>query len=172
MRGNATVNKAEWILRSHRDHIATLKLLKARLQKAVRVNDSEVNNYIESQMFRHEQFNAIPKASCQSNRTEQIALTYHEQLQVECATEVKDLIIKIQDIRFYLQAYDAMIASLTPEELWLVCERYVNGKSFGRMLLEMPDSVGIRSKTTLSKRCAAVIDRLDCFLTNADVSDN
>lgn len=41
---------------------------------------------------------------------------------------------------------------------------YVNGKSLGRLLLEMPDEVGIRSKTTLNKRCAQTIDKIDGLL--------
>ena len=56
------------------------------------------------------------------------------------------------------------MASLTHEESWLAQERYVNGKSLGRLLLEMPDEVGIRSKTTLNKRCSQTIDKIDGLL--------
>lgn len=162
------MKKAEWILRSHREHLATLKLLKAQLQQIGEITDAEKKDYIEAQMLRHAQLDGMPKTHVQSSRTEKIALTYQERLQAEHSCEIQDLLTKIQEIRFDLQVYDAMMASLTSDEMWLARERYVNGKSLGRMLLEMPDSIAIRSKTTLSKRCAAVIDQLERFLANVD----
>lgn len=162
------MKKAEWILRSHREHLATLKLLKAKLQQIGEITDAEKRDYIEAQMLRHAQLDGMPKAPSQSSRTEKIALTYNECLQAERSNEAQDLLIKMQDIRFCLQVYDAMMASLTPEDVWLARERYVNGKSLGRMLLEMPEGIAIRSKTTLSKRCAGVIDQLERFLAHVD----
>lgn len=164
------MEKAEWILRSHREHLATLKLLKAQLQQIGEITDAEKNDYIEAQMLRHTQLDGVPKAPTQSSRTEKVALTYNECLQAERSSEAQDLLSKMQAIRFYLQVYDAMMASLTPDEMWLARERYVNEKSLGRMLLEMPDSLSIRSKTTLSKRCADVIDQLERFLANFDTN--
>ncbi len=162
------MKKAEWILLSHREHLATLKLLKAKLQQIGEITDAEKNGYIEAQMLQRTQPDGMPKAPSQSSRTEKIALTYNECLQAERSNEIQNLLFKMQAIRFYIQVYDAMMASLTPDEMWLARERYVNGKSLGRMLLEMPESIAIRSKTTLSKRCAAVIDQLEHFLTNID----
>lgn len=162
------MKKAEWILRSHREHLATLKLLKAKLQQIGEITEDEKDNYIEAQMLRHAQLDGMPKTPSQNSRTEKIALTCDEALQAEHSGEARDLLTKMQDIRFYLQVYDAMMASLLPDEMWLARERYVNGKSLGRMLLEMPDSLAIRSKTTLSKRCVDVIDRLERFLIQAN----
>jgi len=161
------MKKAEWILLSHREHLATLKLLKAKLQQIGEITDAEKSSYIEAQMLRHAQPDGMPKAPSQGSRTEKIALTYNECLQAERSSEAQDLLDKMQDIRFYLHVYEAMMASLTPDEMWLARERYVNGKSLGRMLLEMPESIAIRSKATLSKRCAGVIDQLECFLVKA-----
>lgn len=134
------------------------------------ITDAEKNDYNEAQMLRNTQLDGMPKASSQSSRTEKVALTYNECLQTERSSEAQDLMSKMQAIRFYLQVYDAMMASLTPDEAWLARERYVNEKSLGRMLLEMPDSLSIRSKTTLSKRCADVIDQLERFLAHFDAN--
>lgn len=163
------MKKAEWILRSHREHQATLKLLKAKLQQIGEITEAEKSGYIEAQMLRHTQLDGMPKAPSQDSRTEKVALTYHDSLHAEHSNEAQDLLDKMQDIRFYLHVYDAMMATLTPEEMWLARERYVNGKSLGRMLLEMPDDIAIRSKTTLSKRCAGVIDQLERFLAKVDM---
>lgn len=162
------MKKAEWILRSHREHLATLKLLKAKLRQIGEITDVEKDSYIEAQMLRRAQLDGMPKTPSRSSRTEKVALTYDECLQAERTDESKDLLVKMQEIRFYLQVYDAMMASLPPDEAWLARERYTNGKSLGRMLLEMPDSLAIRSKTTLSKRCVDVIDRLERFLIQAN----
>lgn len=166
------MKKAEWILRSHREQLATLKLLKAKLQQIDEITESEKNDYIETHMLQHTQLDGMPKMPSQNSRTEMIALTYNDALQAERSNESQDLLTKMQDIRFYLRVYDAMLSSLTPDEVWLARERYVNGKSLGRMLLEMPDSIAIRSKATLIKHCTGVIDQLEHFIININVDMN
>ena len=145
-----------------------LKLLKAKLQQIGEITDAEKNGYIASQMLRHASPDGMPKTPSYGSRTESIALTYNKRLLSERSSEAQNLLADMQETRFYLQVYDAMMASLTPDEGWLARERYGNGKSLGRMLLEMPDSLAVRSKTTLSKRCAGVLDQLERFLSHGD----
>lgn len=45
------MKKAEWILRSHREHQATLQLLQVKLQQIGKVTDAERDDYIEAQML-------------------------------------------------------------------------------------------------------------------------
>lgn len=162
-RGNA-MKKAEWILRSHREHLATEKLLEAKLQQVLDISEEEKDDYIEAQMLKHAQIDGMPRTSCQESRTERVALSYMTDLRTERQDQEAKLRSELQKTRYYLRIYDALMASLTPEESWLAQERYVNGKSLGRLLLEMPDEVGIRSKTTLNKRCAQTIDKIDGLL--------
>ena len=46
---------AEWILRSHREHLATEKLLEAKLQQVLDISEEEKDDYIEAQMLKHAQ---------------------------------------------------------------------------------------------------------------------
>lgn len=158
------MKKAEWILRSHREHLATEKLLEAKLQQVLDISEEEKDDYIEAQMLKHAQIDGMPRTSCQESRTERVALSYMADLRTERHDQEARLRSELQKTRYYLRIYDALMASLTPEESWLAQERYVNGKSLGRLLLEMPDEVGIRSKTTLNKRCAQTIDKIDGLL--------
>lgn len=158
------MRKAEWILRSHREHLATEKLLEAKLQQVLDISEEEKDDYIEAQMLKRAQIDGMPRTSCQESRTERVALSYMADLQTERQDQEARLRSELQKTRYYLRIYDALMASLTPEESWLAQERYVNGKSLGRLLLEMPDEVGIRSKTTLNKRCAQTIDKIDGLL--------
>ncbi len=161
------MKKAEWILRSHREHQATLKLLQAKLQRIGEVTDAERDDYIEAQMLKRSPPDGMPKTPSQNSRTEKTALTYMDGLREEHSSEAQDLQKAMQEIRFFLEVCDAMMASLTPEEVWLAREHYINGKSLGRMLLEMPDSIAIHSKATMRRRCIGVIDQLERFLTKA-----
>lgn len=109
----------------------------------------------------------MPKTPSQTSRTEKTALTYMDGLQEERSSEAQDLRKAMQEIRFYLEVYDAMMTNLTPEQAWLACEHYVNGKLLGRVLQEMPDNIFIRSKAALHRRRISVIDQLERFLVNA-----
>ena len=55
------MKKAEWMLRSHREHLATLKLLKARLRQIGEITNAEKNDHIEVQRFWHIQPNRLSK---------------------------------------------------------------------------------------------------------------
>lgn len=158
------MKKAEWILRSHREHLATEKLLEAKLQQVLDISEEEKDDYIEAQMLKHAQIDGMPRTSCQESRTERVALSYMADLEKERLDQEANLRGELQKIRYYLRIYDALMASLTPEESWLIQQRCVNGKSLGRMLLEMPDGIGICSKTTLNKRISQTVDKLEGLL--------
>ena len=77
------MKKAEWILRSHREHLATEKLLEAKLQQILDISEEEKDDYIEAQMLKHAQIDGMPRTSCQESRTERVALSYMADLQTE-----------------------------------------------------------------------------------------
>ena len=54
---------AEWILRSHREHLATEKLLEAKLQQVLDISEEEKDDYIEAQMLKHAQIDGMPRTS-------------------------------------------------------------------------------------------------------------
>ena len=104
------MKKAEWILRSHREHLATEKLLEAKLQQVLDISEEEKDDYIEAQMLKHAQIDGMPRTSCQESRTERVALSYMADLQTERQNQEARLRSELQKTRYYLRIYDALMA--------------------------------------------------------------
>ena len=101
---------AEWILRSHREHLATEKLLEAKLQQVLDISEEEKDDYIEAQMLKHAQIDGMPRTSCQESRTERVALSYMADLRTERQDQEAKLRSELQKTRYYLLIYDALMA--------------------------------------------------------------
>lgn len=101
---------AEWILRSHREHLATEKLLEAKLQQVLDISEEEKDDYIEAQMLKHAQIDGMPRTSCQESRTERVALSYMADLRTERQDQEARLRSELQKTRYYLLIYDALMA--------------------------------------------------------------
>lgn len=124
------MKKAEWILRSHREHLATLKLLKASLRQIGEITNAEKNDHIEgkgSGTYSPTGCRKIPHRSAEPKRLPS-PMTNTFTLSAQAMP-------RICLGRFYPQVYDAMIARLIPDEMWLARGRRFNGKFLGRMLL-------------------------------------
>ena len=104
------MKKAEWILRSHREHLATEKLLEAKLQQVLDISEEEKDDYIEAQMLKHAQIDGMPRTSCQESRTERVALSYMADLRTERQDQEARLRSELQKTRYYLLIYDALMA--------------------------------------------------------------
>ena len=104
------MKKAEWILRSHREHLATEKLLEAKLQQVLDISEEEKDDYIEAQMLKHAQIDGMPRTSCQESRTERVALSYMADLRTERQDQEAKLRSELQKTRYYLLIYDALMA--------------------------------------------------------------
>ena len=101
---------AEWILRSNREHLATEKLLEAKLQQVLDISEEEKDDYIEAQMLKHAQIDGMPRTSCQESRTERVALSYMADLRTERQDQEARLRSELQKTRYYLLIYDALMA--------------------------------------------------------------
>ncbi len=74
--------------------------------------------------------------------------------------------------RFYLLLYESMMLALTPNERWLVQQRFDNGLAFSE-IIELPDAPNIaRSNSSLSRHMNHIICKSDQLLKTLGIQSD
>ena len=154
---------AEWLLRHHLEHQSRLRLLDADLKK---LEDGlhatrEKEELISDLSLHMPAMDGMPHSKTAASKTERIALTYEERYQTDTKEKCRTIRIEINELQYYMRIYEIMMSGLTEKEKWLITKRYVEQKSYGQMLVGMPPQIDIQSKSTLAKKCCAILERIN-----------
>lgn len=99
-----------------------------------------------------------------SSVTEKIAVDLDKLREHDLNRDLYQLNKEIGKLRYQIHLFEAVVATLTAFECWLVDTLYIAGKTQAEALEIVPEKFHVTSRSTLSRHKKKMLNKIDAFL--------
>lgn len=157
---------AEELLKNHRKNQSKLQALEAQLEFIRQHPATEADRcLIEAVVLRTPALNGMPRnKNIAPSPTERVALQLDDLRDKILNAEVYPIEKEICRLRYHIHLFEAIYATLTKTEKWLVDTLYFSGKTQAEAMEIIPEAFHISSRSTLSRHKMKLLRKVDAFL--------
>ena len=157
---------SESLMRNHQKNLAKLRVLEAELELVKEEHATKGDRaIIEAEVLKSPCLNGMPRSTNHaSSVTEKIAFDLDKLREHELNRDLYQLNKEIGKLRYQIHLFEAVVATLTAFECWLVDTLYIAGKTQAEALEIVPEKFHVTSRSTLSRHKKRMLNKIDAFL--------